>query len=233
MNKFDFTHEGAVRMAEKILVVVTTADKITDEHKTGLWLSEFAEPYEEFTGHGYEVTVASPKGGEVPLDPGSLEGVEQDKWSEPISRLKETHLLDDIQADEFAAIFFPGGHGTMFDFPSNKKLQELLVHFAESDKVIGAVCHGPAGFVGPVLSNGKPLVEGKRLTGFTNEEEVDTKLDQYMPFLLETKLTELGAEFVTTPKFTEHVEVDGKLVTGQNPQSSVNTAKEFVRVLSK
>ncbi|TDL79142.1 type 1 glutamine amidotransferase domain-containing protein [Peribacillus frigoritolerans] len=220
-------------MAEKILVVVTTADKITEEYKTGLWLSEFAEPYAEFTANGYEVTVASPKGGDVPLDPSSLEGGEQDKWPEAISRLKDTEVLDDIQGDEYAGIFLPGGHGTMFDFPSNNKLQELLVHFAESDKVIGAVCHGPAGFVGPVLSNGKPLVEGRRLTGFTNEEEVDTKLAQYMPFLLETELTELGAEFVTTPKFTEHVEVDGKLVTGQNPQSSENAAKEFVKVLSK
>lgn len=220
-------------MAEKILVVVTTADKITDDHKTGLWLSEFAEPYIEFVNSGYEVTTASPKGGDIPLDANSLEGGQPEEWSEAISQLKETKVLDQIDGEEYAAIFLPGGHGTMFDFPDNKKLQELIVHFAESDKVIGAVCHGPAGFAGPVLSNGKPFVEGRKLTGFTNEEEADTGLDQFMPFLLETKLTELGAEFNTTPKFTDHVEVDGKLVTGQNPQSSVNTAKEFVRVLSQ
>ncbi|MDX8289770.1 type 1 glutamine amidotransferase domain-containing protein [Metabacillus indicus] len=220
-------------MAKKILTVVTTADKITDDHKTGLWLSEFAEPYEEFTSNGYEVTAASPKGGNVPLDPNSLEGVEENQWQEARRVLQQTVHIDEVNGEDYDGIFLPGGHGTMFDFPDNKKLQELLVHFAESDKAIGAVCHGPAGLVGPVLSNGKPLVEGKRLTGFTDEEEVDTKLDQYMPFLLESKLVDLGAEFIRAPKFTDHTEVDGKLVTGQNPQSSVNTAKEFVKILSK
>lgn len=121
----------------------------------------------------------------------------------------------------------------MFDFPDNEKLQQLLRSFYESDKTVAAVCHGPAGLVGATLSSGEPLVKGKRVSAFTDAEEADTTLDAYMPFLLESKLNELGATVLTGPNWSTHVEVDGNLITGQNPQSTEAVAKEVVKHLNK
>ncbi|WP_367379295.1 type 1 glutamine amidotransferase domain-containing protein [Rossellomorea aquimaris] len=216
---------------KKILMVLTNESKIDDEHETGLWLSEFAEPYEEFKNQGFGVDVASLKGGRIPLDPNSLDNEQVEKWKGVTKELDQTMVLSQLNVNEYAGIFLPGGHGTMFDLPESPELQQALAHFAENNKAIGAVCHGPAGFVGTKLSNGKWLVEGKSLTGFTNEEEQQTGLDSLMPFLLETKLREQGAQFEKSEAWSDHVMTDGKFVTGQNPQSSQSTAEAFVKVL--
>ncbi|MCA1062709.1 type 1 glutamine amidotransferase domain-containing protein [Rossellomorea sp. AcN35-11] len=213
-------------------MVLTNESKIDDEHETGLWLSEFAEPYEEFTKQGYQVDVASIKGGRIPLDPNSLDDDEQvEKWKGITKELDQTMVLSQLNVNEYSGIFLPGGHGTMFDLPENPELQKALAHFAENNKAIGSVCHGPAGFVGTKLSNGKWLVEGKSMTAFTNEEEQQTGLDSLMPFLLETRLREQGAQFEKSEAWTDHVITDGKFVTGQNPQSSQSAAEAFVKVL--
>lgn len=217
---------------KKILIVVTNCDRIDDSHPTGLWLEEFAIPYLEFQSKGFEITVASPKGGEAPLDPRSTETKEAKNWTQAREVLKQTQALDTLNATNFDAIFLPGGHGTMFDLPQNSTLQNLLREFAETDKVIAAVCHGPAGLVGAKLTDGTPLVAGKTITAFTNEEEKAVELDQLMPFLLETKLTELGANVVVLPNWSEHIQQDGKLITGQNPQSSLITAQAVISALN-
>lgn len=216
-----------------ILMVVTSAGKINDSLETGLWLSEFVEPYTEFVSSGFSVTVASIRGGSAPIDPRSLDNENQKQWQDAIAILKDTVPITNVKADNFDALFLPGGHGTMFDLPNNTTLQTLVRQFAETDKIVAAVCHGPAGLVGATLTNGHPIVEGRHITGFTNEEERAAKLDDKVPFLLENRLRELGAEFITQPLWSDHVECDGNLITGQNPQSGKGTAKEVIEALSR
>ncbi|MBM7583871.1 putative intracellular protease/amidase [Bacillus pakistanensis] len=219
---------------KKVLMVLTNTDHITDEQDTGLWLSEFAEPYVEFKKNGFIVDVASINGGSIPIDPSSVGEEEQpDTWKEAINELNTTLVLSQLNIQEYSGIFLPGGHGTMFDFPDNATLNNTLVHFAENNKIIGAVCHGPAGFVDVKLSTGKWIVDGKRVTGFTNEEEQQTNLDSLMPFLLESKLREQGAYFEKLAAFSDHVVVDENFVTGQNPRSSQSTAEAFVKELNR
>ncbi|WP_273834320.1 type 1 glutamine amidotransferase domain-containing protein [Guptibacillus sedimenti] len=222
-------------MNKHILMVVTTADKMNNELDTGLWLSEFGEAYVEFSNQGYEITVASPKGGKAPVDDRSLEGGETpQEILDTAKYLENTLKLDEVKdISKFDAIFMPGGHGTMFDLPENVKLHEVVRDMYEADKLVAAVCHGPAGLVGVTLSDGTPLVKNQTVTGFTDEEERATTLDQYMPFLLETRLRELGANFVGADNWADHVQVSGKLVTGQNPQSTISVAKEVIAQLDK
>jgi putative intracellular protease/amidase len=215
-------------MSRNVLIVVTSHDRIDENHRTGLWLEEFALPYEEFLKAGYSVTVASPKGGSAPLDPRSVEG---EQWASARAVLQNTLPLNQVSGEGYDAIFLPGGHGTMFDLPDNAGLQKLLQSFAEADKVVAAVCHGPAGLVNVRLSDGTPLVSGKTLTAFTDDEERAAQLDKQMPFLLESKLREQGAKFVVAPNFAAHVQRDGKLVTGQNPASSAGVARAVIEAL--
>ncbi|MFO7264510.1 MAG: glutamine amidotransferase [Bacillaceae bacterium G1] len=219
-------------MAQKrILMVVTSHDEIQEGHKTGIWLSEFAEPYEIFRENGVQVVVASIKGGKAPIDPRSLDENNRAKWQDAIRELEQTLPLSDVSAEGFDALFLPGGHGTMFDFPDNEVLQTRVREFFESNRVVAAVCHGPSGLVNVKLSSGEYLVKGKRVTSFTNEEEREVQLDSVMPFLLEDRLRENGALFEAAPKWTDHVTVDGKLVTGQNPQSGASAAKKVLELL--
>lgn len=213
-------------------MVVTNGHTMENGELAGIWLTEFSEAYLEFQKKGYEVVVASPKGGKSPVDPNSLTDDVTDEDKEAGKLLENTKSLADVSSKDFAGMFVPGGHGTMFDFPDDTNLHRLLTEFAEDDKLIAAVCHGPAALVGGKLKNGEPIVKGKRITAFTDAEEKDTKLDKYMPFLLETKLRELGAEFIAKDNWTDHIEVDGNLLTGQNPQSTISLAKEFVRALN-
>ena len=220
-------------MTKHILMVVTTADKMKDGHETGLWLSEFGEAYVEFANKGYEITVASPLGGKSPIDERSLEGGETpQEILDTAKYLEDTIKLVEItDVSKYDAIFLPGGHGTMFDLPDNEKLHQLIRDIYEADNLVAAVCHGPAGLVGVKLSNGTPLVAGKTVTAFTDEEERETTLDKYMPFLLESRLRELGAEFIAKENWADHIQSDGKLITGQNPQSTISVAKEVVKQL--
>ncbi|MBM7702953.1 DJ-1/PfpI family protein [Metabacillus iocasae] len=220
-------------MSKHVLMVVTTANEMKEGHATGLWLSEFGEAYIEFIEAGYDVTVASPLGGKAPVDERSLQGDVPQEMLDTAKHLENTIKLDEIKdASAFDAVFLPGGHGTMFDLPDNEKLQAIIREAYEADKVVAAVCHGPAGLVGVKLSDGTPLVAGKVVTAFTDEEERETTLDQYMPFLLETRLRELGAEFIGVENWANHVQVEGNLITGQNPQSTESVAKEVVKQLS-
>jgi putative intracellular protease/amidase len=219
-------------MTKHILMVVTTADKMNEDHETGLWLSEFGEAYVEFSKIGYDITVASPKGGKAPIDDRSLEGGVPQEILDTAKYLENTVKLEDIKdSSVYDAIFMVGGHGTMFDLPDNTKLHELTRDIFEANKIVAAVCHGPAGLVGVKLSDGTPLVAGKTITTFTDDEERETTLDRFMPFLLETRLRELGANVIVKENWANHVQVDGNLITGQNPQSTISVAKEVIEKL--
>lgn len=217
---------------KEVLILVTSADRTPGGKQTGVWLEEFAVPYLKLTQAGYQVTVASTKGGAAPIDPRS-EGdqAKAHQWGQALSALKNTQALAQVDPARFAAVFLPGGHGTMFDLPKDQNLKRLLNRFAKEDKVIAAVCHGPSGLVGARKADGSPLVAGKTLTAFTDEEEAAAELGKEVPFLLESKLREEGAKFVAGKKWASHVEVDGKLVTGQNPASSAAVADALIRAL--
>ncbi|WP_169085017.1 type 1 glutamine amidotransferase domain-containing protein [Paenibacillus sp. PL91] len=218
-------------MSKKVLIVVTNHTEIHAGKKTGIWLSEFAEAHMAFTNKGYEIAVASPLGGEGPVDPGSVDAGTPQEILDAKKYLENTIKLNEVSADDFDAIFLPGGHGTMYDLPNDTNLQKLLIDFYEGDKIVAAVCHGPAGLVGATLSNGQPLVAGKRVSAFTDREEAATTLDQHLPFLLESKLRDLGAIFVAAPNWTAHYEVDGNLITGQNPQSTLVVTNAVIEKL--
>lgn len=218
-------------MTKKILIVVTSAAKMDNGQSTGIWLEEFGEAYNEFNEKGYNITVASPLGGKAPIDERSLVDTSQGILG-TVKHLENTTRLSNINHfSQFDVIFLPGGHGTMFDLPNNENLHVLIRDSYENGKIIAAVCHGPAGLVGVTLSNGKPLVAGKTVTAFTDQEEREANLDQFMPFLLETRLRELGANFISEGNWENHVEVFGNLITGQNPQSTIGVIKEVIKQL--
>ncbi|GAF17493.1 ThiJ/PfpI family protein [Bacillus sp. JCM 19046] len=220
-------------MSQKhILMVVTNGATMNNDHLAGIWLSEFTEPYEEFINAGYQVTVASPKGGESPIDQASLDdGAIPEQWHEMAELLKHTIPLAELKSVDYDGIFMPGGHGAMFDLADNEQLQQLLRDFYVADKSIGSVCHGPAALTGVLLENGEYLVSNRKLTSFTNTEEESVELVNQMPFLLETRLRKEGAIFLAKDDWQENVYTDGKLVTGQNPQSSIETAKQFLKTV--
>lgn len=217
-----------------ILMVVTSYPAIDSEHPTGVWFEEFDTPYALFRTQRYAVTVASPQGGAAPIDPRSLEGDRATPENATArSALQATLPLDDsLKVEDFDAIFFPGGHGTMFDLPDNPDVQRLVTEGQRGGRVVAAVCHGPACLAGARLPDGTPLVRGRRLTSFSDDEEREVGMDHLMPFLLESRLRKLGAEFASAANWQDHVVVDGRLVTGQNPQSSASTAHAVIRLLS-
>lgn len=219
-------------MKPALLLVVTNHAAIDADHPTGVWLEEFAVPYMLFRQAGLAVTVASPRGGPAPIDPRSLDDAAKTEHAAAIDELASTRRLAEVDTKGFAAVFFPGGHGTMFDLPQNPDVARVVESFAASGSVVAAVCHGPACLVGARHPDGAPLVRGRRLTCFSNAEEREVQLDGLMPFLLESRLRQLGAEVVTQPNWSEHVVVDGELITGQNPQSSAATARAVIAALA-
>jgi putative intracellular protease/amidase len=215
-----------------ILVVVTGHAHLPNQHQTGLWFEEYALPTALFKRSGKTITVASLQGGAAPIDPRSLpEKIDEAATQQALDELKHTTALHEVNLANYDAVFFPGGHGTMFDLPDSAQVSQTIVNFLETGRVVAAVCHGPAALVGAQFSDGTPVVKGRKLTSFTNEEESAAQLDTVMPFLLQSRLHELGAEFVTSPNWHDHVIVDGKLITGQNPQSSASTAKAVLQVM--
>jgi putative intracellular protease/amidase len=219
---------------QAILIIVTSFGQISAGDPTGVWLEEFAVPYHQFKENGFIISVASPQGGKAPIDPRSKPTPEQKSaWTEAIDALENTIPLDSIDPEKYVAVFIPGGHGTMFDFPKSKDMHRILRGFVEQDKVIAAMCHGPASLVGVTLSDGTPLVSGKTITSFTNEEETEVGFTNKMPFLLESRLRELGANFVKKTNWSDNVQIDGKLITGQNPQSSKSAALAVIHTLNK
>lgn len=216
----------------KILMVVTNHDRIDDEHPTGLWLEEYAIPRRVFLDAGFEIVTASPKGGKAPVDPRSTQEGDIDR--EALAELENTTmLLEAGDAGGYDAIFIPGGHGTMFDLAESQALKTLLSEFDAQDKIVAAVCHGPAAFVDAIRAGeSRTLVEGRRITAFTDSEERAVKLDKLMPFLLASKLREQGATVIENSDWSDHVEIDGTWITGQNPQSSDSAARAVVSALS-
>lgn len=211
-----------------VLFVLTSHARLGNTGKaTGVFLEELAVPYWYLLDRGHAVRFASIAGGEAPIDPGSREpsqlspAVERLLADEQVmAALRETSAVDTCSIDDFDALYLPGGHGTMWDLPSSEGLARLVGNAFDAGRVVAAVCHGPAGLVGAKLADGKPLVAGRRMAGFTDAEERAVGLSEVVPFLLEHRLRELGADVVVAPNFTSNVVRDGRLVTGQNPQSS-------------
>ncbi len=222
----------------KVLVVVTSHGQLgTTGKPTGYYLSEVAHPYEKFIEAGIEVDIASPKGGEAPLDPNSKN--EQDPVIKKLladknfnSKLKNTLKLASADLSQYRAIMFAGGHGTMWDFPEGQ-IPDAIRKVYENNGVVAAICHGPASLVNAKLSDGTYLVAGKKVTGFSNAEEEAAKLTNVMPFLLETALVDRKAIYEKSPLWKEKVVIDGRLVTGQNPASAAGVGEAIVKILKR
>ncbi|MFL5812960.1 MAG: type 1 glutamine amidotransferase domain-containing protein [Bdellovibrionia bacterium] len=220
----------------KILMVLTSHDRLGNTgRKTGFWLEEFAAPYFAFKDAGVEVTLASPKGGQPPIDPKSdlpenqTEAqirFKQDKAAQ--QDLAQTKRLADVRAEDFDTVFYPGGHGPMWDLAESPESIALLEAFYSSGKPIALVCHAP-GVLRHVKYQGKPLVAGKHVTGFTNGEEEEVQLTHVVPFLVEDELLRLGAIFEKVRNWEPFSIVDGRLITGQNPTSSTVTAHNLLK----
>ncbi len=223
----------------KVLIVLTSHDKLGDTGKpTGFWLEEFAAPYYVFKDAGAEIVLASPKGGQPPLDPKSDAPDAQTEMTQRFKNdaesqalLANTHKLDEVSAADFDTVFYPGGHGPMWDLTSNATSIALIESFIKARKPVAAVCHAPAALVQVCGVDGEYLVKGKRVTGFTNTEEEGVQLTEVVPFLLEDKLKEIGGDYSKGPDWSSYVLVDGLLVTGQNPASSEEAARELLKLL--
>lgn len=221
---------------QKILMVVTSHAQLgSTSEPTGFWLEELAAPYFEFVNSGAEIQIASPKGGRPPADPRSeddppksVQAFLADRIA--VERLSTTARISDLTPD-YDAYFVVGGHGAMWDLSEDAALAALLSKGFESQRVIAAVCHGPAALVNVRLSDGSYLVAGKRACGFTNQEEAAVGLDGIVPFALETVLRQRGAKFESGPMWSTFAVRDGKLVTGQNPASSAEVARETLKAL--
>lgn len=222
----------------RILMVVTSNAKLGETGRaTGLWMEELAAPYNLFRDAGFEVTIASPLGGAAPVDDASLGAgfVTSDvtrfrdgaRTMENLANTTRLAAIEDMTG--FAAIFLVGGHGTMWDFSPNDDLDRLLDDADKRGVVIAAVCHGVAGLLGASRSG---FVAGRKLTGFSDAEEAAVGLTEVVPFLLETQLRAAGAIVETGPAFHPKVVVDGRLITGQNPTSSLGAAQEVARILA-
>ncbi len=222
----------------KILMILTSHDKLgATGKKTGFWLEEFAAPYYVLKDAGVSVTLASPKGGQPPLDPKSDEADAQTDATrrfkgdpETQKALASTVPLGEIDAAKFDGIFYPGGHGPLWDLAEDADSKRLIEAFASSDRPIAAVCHAPAVFKNTLGTNGKPLVAGRQVTGFTNTEEEAVGLTDIVPFLVEDMLKANGGIYQKGPDWGSFVLVDGKLVTGQNPASSEDAAKKLLEL---
>ncbi len=223
----------------KILMVLTSHDQLGDTgKKTGFWLEEFAAPYFVFKDAGADITLASPKGGQPPLDPSSdtedahTDATRRFEGDEAAQKhLATTRVLADVNAEGFDAIFYPGGHGPLWDLAGDADSTRLIEAFASTDRPIGAVCHAPAVFREPKGADGKPLVAGRRVTGFSNSEEEAVGLTDVVPFLVEDMLSTNGGKYEKGGDWASFVVIDGKLVTGQNPASSAEAARALLKLL--
>lgn len=227
------------RASMKILMVLTSHNELGNTgRKTGLWLEEFAAPYFVFKDAGIELTLSSPKGGQPPIDPVSdlpenqtpaMHRFKQDEQAK--KALSQTRELADMEAKDFDALFYPGGHGPMWDLAESADSIHLIESFYHSKKPIALVCHAP-GVLRHVTYKDAPLVKGKRVTGFTNSEEEEVHLSKVVPFLVENELKRLGGLFEKSANWQSFVVVDGYLVTGQNPASSTAGAQALLKLLS-
>lgn len=225
----------------RILMILTSHDRLGDTGgKTGFWLEEFAAPYYVFRDAGAQVVLGSPKGGQPPVDPKSHAPEWQTAATQRLAvdeaaqyALAHTRPLSELHAEDFDALFVPGGHGPMWDFPADPVLARLVSAFAAQGKPVAAVCHGPAALLSASTRDGVPLVEGRRLTAFTDTEEVAVGLAEVVPFSLQQRRQSLGARFVAGPDFAASVQREGFLITGQNPASSAPAAVAVLEALRR
>lgn len=225
----------------KILMVLTSHDRLGDTgKKTGFWLEEFAAPYYVFKDAGAEIVLASPKGGQPPIDPKSDEpGAQTDATrrfeedAEGKAALASTHVLAEIANDDFDAIFYPGGHGPLWDLANDANSISLIESNYASGTPLAFVCHAPAVLSKTRTATGAPLVQGKQVTGFTNSEEAASGLTDVVPFLVEDMLIANGGGYSKVEDWASHVVIDGNLVTGQNPASSEPAAKTLLSILKR
>lgn len=223
----------------KILMVLTSHDRLGETgHKTGFWLEEFAAPYYVFKDAGADLVLASPKGGQPPLDPKSdapdaqtAATVRFNEDAEALATLATTQRLKDVVDSDFDAVFYPGGHGPLWDLAEDADSIRLVEQTLSAGKPVAAVCHGPAVFRHTRGALGEPLVKDKRVTGFSNEEEAAVGLTGVVPFSLEDELRKNGARYERGAVWQSYVVTDGRLVTGQNPASSEAVAEDVLRLL--
>jgi len=224
---------------KNILMILTSHEGMENtDKKTGVWLGEFTDPYYELLDHGCKITLASPAGGEPPIDPMSklTENITESNRRFQgdvvlLSDFAHTHKLSTIDPNSYDALFIPGGHGPLWDLASNANVGSIIADFLGAGKPVAAVCHGPAALISAERT--KPgLLKGKRVTSFTNVEETMVMRGDNIPYKLETRLKELGADFHSALiPMTSHVEIDGLLITGQNPLSAGPTAKALIEML--
>ena len=225
----------------KILLVLTSHDQLGNTgHKTGFWLEEFASPYYVFKDAGAQITLASPKGGQPPIDPKSdapdAQTAATRRFAEDAEaqRLLATSLpLAQVRAEDFDALFYPGGHGPLWDLAEDASSIALIERFIALGKPVGAVCHAPGVLRHVKAADGTPLVHGKRVTGFSNSEEAAVELTDVVPFLVEDMLKDHGGVYGRAADWHSHVEVDGLLVTGQNPASSDASAEALLTLVER
>jgi putative intracellular protease/amidase len=226
-------------MFMKILLVLTSHDQLGDTgHKTGFWLDEFAAPYYVFKDAGAQLTLVSPKGGQPPLDPKSDDADAQTPATkrfkaDPAAQqeLANTAPLNQVDAADFDAVFYPGGHGPLWDLAEDATSIALIERFTALKKPVAAVCHAPGIFRHTKAANGQPLVSGKKVTGFSNSEEEAVQLTKVVPFLVQDMLIANGGHYSSGNDWQSHVKVDGLLITGQNPASSDATAEALITLL--
>jgi putative intracellular protease/amidase len=224
---------------KRILFVVTNHDQLGNTgKKTGYFLREVSYPYMALRDAGYVIDFASPRGGVAPMDPISNDMKDEvnkafTEDSAIMESLLNTMSPEDVSAADYAAIFYAGGHGTMWDFPDSESLALIAAQIYANGGVLGAICHGPSALVNLKLDDGTYLVAGKRLAAFTDEEEHAVELENVVPFLLASKLQERGAIHTKAKNFKPHVEIDGRLVTGQNPPSAKDMGAAMVKALSE
>lgn len=232
-----FAQQTNKRMKAKILFVVTSHDtKGSTGEKTGYYLAEVSHPWKVLTEAGYEIDFVSPKGGNPPVDGFDLSDAENKEfWENEQYHQKITHTMkpSEVKPEAYAGIFYAGGHGAMWDLPENTEIAKIAAKIYENNGIVAAVCHGPAGLVNIKLSNGTYLIAGKKVNGFSNEEEELVKLTNVVPFLLEDQLKKQGGIYEKSAPWSEHVTVDGRLITGQNPQSAKGVGEAIKKALEK
>lgn len=225
----------------KILLVLTSHDQLGNTgHKTGFWLEEFASPYYVFKDAGAQITLASPKGGQPPIDPKSdapdAQTAATRRFAEDAEAqqlLASSLPLAQVRAEDFDALFYPGGHGPLWDLAEDASSIALIERFIALGKPVGAVCHAPGVLRHVKAADGTPLVRGKRVTGFSNSEEAAVELTDVVPFLVEDMLKAHGGVYGRAADWHSHVEVDGLLVTGQNPASSDASAEALLTLVER
>jgi putative intracellular protease/amidase len=223
----------------KILIVLTSHSELGDTgKKTGFWVEEFAAPYYELADAGAEITLASPQGGQPPIDPASELAAAQTKFTHRFDKdaalkqkLAHTLKLSEVNASDYDAVFYPGGHGPLWDLTKDAKSIALLEAFQQQGKPMALVCHAPCALLNVKLANGDPLIKGKNVTGFSDTEEAAVKLTKVVPFLLEDELKKAGGHYSKGPDWGVYVQTDGLLITGQNPASSAAAAKALLKLV--